>query len=190
MMKTRLVFAAGALATLSACASAPPAAGPSAGPAAPSPPVASAPAAPTGTIEFRTSDFAWSTAPGRGSIDGQLVYRAGRQAYTCEDAGVVLTPETAWVQRRMTILYTNAERAALPAADVRGRTPPERSQDYSAFVKRATCDAAGKFSFTGLPDGAWYAITVAKPTGGAAGTEMAIMRRVVIRDGRAVRVEL
>ena len=81
------------------------------------------------------------------------------------------------------------ERAA-DADLVRRRTPPERSQDYSNFVKRAKCGPAGEFSFTGLPDGAWYVITVARPQAPAAGPEMALMRRVTVKGGKPVKVRL
>jgi hypothetical protein len=84
----------------------------------------------------------------------------------------------------MEILYASAEKAILPAAEVRARTPPERNQDYNSFVKRATCDATGHFSFGALPDGAWYVITVARPTAPGTGTPMAIMRRVVVKGGK------
>ena len=88
----------------------------------------------------------------------------------------------------MNILYGSTERAALPADEVRRRTPPERSQDYSSFVRRTNCDAAGRFSFSGLPDGSWYVITVARPVGG--GSDMAIMRRVTTKGSRVVNATL
>jgi hypothetical protein len=144
---------------------------------------------PSATV-FRTQDFAWSTASGAGRVDGRLVYRQGQTRYTCAGAGVVLTPETLWSRRRMTILYNSPERAALPVSEVRARTPSAPRDDYSAFVKRTVCDSDSRFSFSGLPNGAWYVITVAKPAGGAAGTDIAIMRRIEIRGGRAVVVEL
>jgi hypothetical protein len=140
---------------------------------------------------FKPADFAWSQAPGKGGIDGQLTYGSAGQAFTCAGSAVVLTPETPWVKRRMMILYNSDQAAALPAAEVRGRTPPERSQDYSAFVRRATCDAQSHFVFTGLPDGPWFVITVAKPaTPGAAGRDVAIMRRVVLKNGQTAKVKL
>ena len=108
-------------------------------------------------------------------------------AHVDDIAGVVLTPDTPWVQSRMMILYKSTESAALPADEVRRRTPPERSQDYSAFVKRAKCGPAGDFSFQGLPRGTWYVITVVRPVGGTGGT-MALMKRVTVRGGRAVPV--
>lgn len=155
--------------------------GPSGGRPAVGPPVGEA---------FQTSDFAWSQEPGKGGIAGQLVFSARGMPYSCASTGVVLTPETPWTRRRMQILYNSSSRAALPAAEVRGRTPPERSGDYSAFVKRAACNSAGQFSYAGLPDGAWYVITVAKPVAPGGGQDMAIMRRVEIRGGKPIRLKL
>ena len=68
----------------------------------------------------------------------------------------------------MTILYTSPIASALPVEDVRARTPAAPSGDYSAFVRRTTCDSASGFNFQGLPNGAWYVITVAKAIGGRA----------------------
>jgi hypothetical protein len=141
-------------------------------------------AASGGDESFRKSDFAWSTAAGKGEIDGQLTFKQGAVAYSCAAAGVLLTPETSWVRRRMAILYTSSDKAALPAAEVRARTPPERNQDYSSFVKRAACDAAGHFDFAALPDGVWYVLTVARPVAPGSGAEMAIMRRVSVKGAK------
>lgn len=152
-------------------------------------PVAGAAAAP-GNAAYRNADFAWSTAAGKAQINGQVTYKAGNVAFSCAASGVVLTPDTPWVRSRMMILYKSTESAALPADEVRRRTPPERSQDYSAFVKRARCGPTGDFSFQGLPRGAWYVITVVRPLSGAPGPEMALMRRVTVRDGQSVNVRL
>jgi len=184
-MNARLAGAMGAALLLSACASP--------GGPTPSGPAASAPSAAAGggTAAFRAADFAWSQAPGKGGIDGQLTYGQSGQAFTCANAPVILTPETPWVRARMMVLYNSDRAAALPAAEVRGRTPPERSQDYSAFVRRVTCDAQNHFAFSGLPDGAWFVITVAKPvTPGAASRDVAIMRRVVLKGGQVAKVKL
>jgi hypothetical protein len=131
---------------------------------------------------FRASDFAWSTETGRGGIAGQVAYRQGKTRFSCAHATVILTPETPWTRRRMKILYGSTESAAAPAEVVRARTPSAPSEDYSAFIRRTTCDAASRFSFGGLPDGAWYAITIAKPPGGGEG--IALMKRVVTTAGR------
>lgn len=145
--------------------------------------------APASATVFRPGDFSWSAVPGSARIEGRLTYRKGQTRYSCQGQTVVLTPETPWTRRRMTILYTSSERAALPVEEVRARTPSAPNEDYSSFVRRTTCSADGRFSFSGLPDGAWFVITVARPASGQ-GQSLAIMRRVVTHAGRAVNAEL
>jgi len=149
-------------------------------PGGPRPPAASS---------FRAEDFAWSTEAGRGGIAGHVVYRLGKARFSCAHATVILTPETPWTRRRMRVLYRSTEAAAEPADAVRARTPSAPAGDYSAFVRRTTCDAESRFSFSGLPDGAWYAITIAKPTSGE-GAGIALMRRVVTQAGRVTPLAL
>ncbi|WP_310541968.1 hypothetical protein [Phenylobacterium sp.] len=181
MTPARLLLISAALVGLSACATTAPL-----GPPPPPPPGAGGP--PSAGV-FRPGDFAWSAVPGRGRIDGRMTFHSGVARYTCAGAGVVLTPETLWTRRRMTILYNSPDRSALPAEQVRARTPSAPSGDYSAFVRRTTCDASDRFNFQGLANGAWFVITVAKPVGGS-GPDMAIMRRVEIRAGKPVALEL
>jgi hypothetical protein len=152
------------------------------------PPPPSRPYAPGGSASFRAEDFAWSTDSGRGGVAGRLSYHQGRTRFTCAKGTVILTPETPWTRRRMQALYLSAESAALPADEVRARTPTAPAGDYSAFVRKATCDAEDRFSFTGLPDGAWFAIVVARPEAGGPG--IAVMRRVVTRAGRVTPLSL
>jgi len=139
---------------------------------------------PPGNEAFRDSDFAWSTASGAGSISGVLAFRGPGGAYSCSD--VILAPETPWSRARMRILYLSTTQAAMPVDEVKGRTPPEHSADYARYARKATCDASGAFSFTGLPNGSWYVITVATP---ASGSKMAVMRRVTTAGG-PIRVTL
>lgn len=167
-----------ALSALAACNE-----GPSIGPPEPRPAYAPPPPPPN-TGGFRDSDFAWSTAPGTGQIVGQLAFRGAAARYTCKE--VVLTPETPWSRARMRMLYLSTTASAVPVADVRARTPAE-TNDYARYARRAECNAAGRFSFGGLPDGGWYVITVATPVGG--GQPMAVMRRVETH-GNLVRVVL
>src|SRR5271165_6234088 len=112
-----------------------------------------------GAVAFNTRDFGWSTSPGTGSISGALTYRQGGAHFSCQGGDVLLTPETAWTRRRMIILYGSAIAAAAPVSIVRDRTPPTSPADYARFVRRTTCDAANRFAFAGLPDGAWFVIT-------------------------------
>ena len=181
MIKLRHPLIAGALLALSACAE-----GPSLGPQPPTQDPASA--APSADV-FRAQDFAWSTAAGTGGVDGHVGFSSAGVRYPCKGAGVFLTPATLWSRRRMTILYNSPIASALPVDQVRARTPNAPSGDYSAFIRRSTCDAADRFSFANLPNGAWFVILVAKPLGGK-GVDMAIMKRVEVRGGRIVLVEL
>ena len=132
---------------------------------------------------FHPEEFGWSKAPGRGQLQGTVSFRAGQTRYTCAASDVLLTPETPWSRRRMNILYGSSFSAAVPVALVRERSPSAPSGDYASFVRHAVCDGANHFSFAGLPDGAWYVITVAKPVGNPNGEKVAIMRRVETRTG-------
>lgn len=123
---------------------------------------------------FREQDFAWSTQPGTGRIEGVLAYHAGGGPYTCKD--VILAPETPWSRARMRALYLSSTAAAVPVEEVRARTTEEHAQQYAHYARQTSCDAGGGFTFSNLPNGAWYVITVATPVGG--GARMALMRRV------------
>ena len=85
----------------------------------------------------------------------------------------------------MIILYGSANAAAAPVSIVRARTPSAGAADYARFVRRTTCDSTDHFSFAGLPDGAWFVITIAKAADGS--TEpMAVTRRVETHGGVAM----
>jgi hypothetical protein len=161
--------------TLASCAEGPEGFGP------PPPPQAYEPA-PTGPVTFDPRDFAWSTASGTGSISGTLAYRRDGARFSCQGGDVLLTPETAWSRRRMIILYGSASAAAAPVSIVRARTPSAGTGDYARFVRRTTCDEANHFSFHGLPDGAWFVITLGKPVDRAS-EPMAVTRRVETHGG-------
>jgi hypothetical protein len=177
VQSARIIAAAALFGLLSACA-------PTLGPP---PPRSSA-----GPVDasFRAQDFAWAQASGRNALMGRLSFRQGQTPYSCAGATVVLTPETPWSRRRMFVLYKSDARSALPSDEVRARTPQAPPGDSGPYIKRTTCDASDHFSFTGLPDGAWYVVTIAKPAPGASGGSMALMRRVVTRGGRVTTFDL
>jgi hypothetical protein len=176
-----LAAAALAAASLTACA-------PSLGP--PPPGRMAAPPPPLADSTFRAGDFAWSQAPGRNTLSGSLARMTGPVRYTCAGQTVVLTPETPWARKRMQVLYQSDQHAALTADDVRSRQNQAPPGDSNPYVKRVGCDAADHFSFTGLPDGAWYVVTLAKPIPGQTGPSLAMMRRVVTRGGKVTSFEL
>lgn len=175
MKRALLIVLAGA--SLASCATE----GPN-GPVPPPPPPPPSEQPPPNPNAFRPQDFAWSAVPGRASIQGIMTYKAGKVRYTCQGSDVILTPETPWSRRRMTVLYGSAVSAAVPVSTVRARTPSAPSGDYASFVRKATCDASSRFSFAGLADGGWYVITLAKPMG-APGEPVAVMRRVETHGG-------
>jgi hypothetical protein len=123
---------------------------------------------------YRDADFAWSTGVGTGKVMGVLAYKGDEPHYGCQT--VVLAPETPWSRERMRTLYLSTTAADVPSQDVKARTPPEHESQYARFVRTAPCDASGRFTFSGLPNGAWYVITVAAPSG--AGVRIAVMRRI------------
>lgn len=186
MSRASMIASLGLAAGLAACTPSlgppPPGGPPPRSPSRPPPP-------PMGGADFSAGDFAWSQRPGQNVIAGRVVYRQGPVRYTCAGASVVLTPETRWSARRMAALYGSTERAALPADEVRARTPDAPPGDAGPYVKRTTCDDADQFAFGGLADGAWYAITVVRPAAGNNPT-VALMRRVVVRGGRLVNITL
>lgn len=177
--RVRFLAAAALLGSLTACA-------PMYGPP---PPGRMTTQPPGGDAAFRAGDFAWSQAPGRNTLAGALGH-AGPVRYTCAGATVVLTPETPWARRRMQVLYKSDQRAALPVDDVRSRQHQAPPGDSNPYVKRATCNAADHFSFSNLPDGAWYLVTIAKPARGSTGPTLAIMRRVTTHGGRVTAFEM
>jgi hypothetical protein len=128
---------------------------------------------------FEAQDFAWSTAAGTGAIAGALTYHQGDIHYDCKGGDVLLTPETPWSRDRMLTLYGSADRATAPVSEIRARAANASPGDYARFVRKTTCDNFNRFTFSGLPNGAWYVITVAKPSNG--GEAMALTRRVVLR---------
>ena len=72
-----------------------------------------------------------------------------------------------------------------------GPAPPNApAGDAGPYVKRSTCDDADQFAFAGLADGAWFAITIARPVNNPKGANMALMRRVVVRGGKRVPLAL
>jgi hypothetical protein len=130
---------------------------------------------------FSPSEFAWSTERGSSTVRGLIDYNQGGRHYGCAGQ-VVLTPDAPYSRRRILQLYGSFERADLPVDEVRSRQAHRPSDDYSAYVKKASCDASGHFSFSGLPAGGWFVIVVAQPSGGNA-APIALMRRVETRPG-------
>ena len=154
-------------------------------PRTPSPPQPP-PSARTSPDVFNRSDMAWSAIPGGNRIDGRIAYRQGSTAYTC--TVVALIPETPFSARRMQTSYGSSVGAIVAAEQVRARSTPAPA-GFDDFRRDARCDGQGRFSFQDLPDGAWFVVAPVRPVAGS-GQQMALMRRVVTRGGRAVSLDL
>ena len=142
-------------------------------PVGPPPPTTNQPPSANG---FDEGAFAWSRGAAGGGIRGVVTY--GGDAYSCGD--VVLLPETPWTRARMERLYGSSTSAVAPADDVRAHTPRDpadvaQSRLMASYARHAQCDARNHFSFAGLPNGAWYIITVATPKAG--GPKIALIKR-------------
>lgn len=167
-LRSALVLAGLAL-TASACAPLPPT-----GPMGPPPSAA-----------YNPGDFAWSTQPGTGGIDGRIDFNLRGTRYACTGP-VAATPDTPYTRARFYTLYGSTNRAAIPEAVVRQRTVPDANADYRGFVRAATC-ADGRFQIDNLPDGGWFIIS---PVAADGAERIVLMRRVEIRGGRTIPVDM
>ncbi|HEX3917568.1 MAG TPA: hypothetical protein VHW60_09545 [Caulobacteraceae bacterium] len=148
------------------------------GPPPPPPSTGSGYIPPPSTNGFHESDFAWSRGTGGGAINGVVTF-GGPGKYSCGD--VVLAPETPWSSQRTMTMYGSTTEADVAVDDVRNRTPRDAADQaqaaaYARYARHAQCNASNHFSFAGLPNGAWYIVTVATPRAG--GPKIAVMQRV------------
>jgi hypothetical protein len=134
---------------------------------------------------FNVQDFAWSARGGQASVEGRITYAAEGRRHACIRTAA-LTPDTPYTRARFQRLYGSTNSAAIPASVVRARTVPDPNADYQQYVREAPCQD-GRFSFTGLPDGAWFVIAPVRAEGGE---PIALMRRVTTRGGRMTSVEM
>jgi hypothetical protein len=141
-------------------------------------------APPPPSSAFSADAFGWSTRSGQNSIDGRISFARNGTPYACTGS-VVLTPETPYTRARFATLYGSTDRAAIPEAVVRARSIADPNADYRSFVRQGRC-ADGRFTLSGLPDGAWYLIVTAS----AGGDRIVLMRRVETRGGRTNSITL
>lgn len=147
-------------------------------------PVGSGPA-PVASGAFDRADFVWSSAQGRGGIQGQVTSTQDGTAFSCIGS-VGLTPATPYTDARFQTLYGSNSRAQLPAEVVRARTVPDPSADYSDFLRSTACEN-NRFDFANLPDGRWYVIA---PVRAGQGPVTVLMQQVHIRNGRTINLSL
>jgi hypothetical protein len=69
---------------------------------------------------------------------------------------------------------------------VRQRTVPDANADYRGFVRSGTC-TDGRFRIENLPDGGWFVIS---PVAAEGEDRIVLMRRVEVRGGRTIPVDM
>lgn len=105
---------------------------------------------------FDADEAAHIHVTGPNSVRGQAFLRQrGGGVVTCAGAGVSLMPDTAYARERIRKAYGPS---ALEAAARRiiGVVLEDPDPAYVAHIRQTTCDADGRFAFTGLVDGTYY----------------------------------
>jgi hypothetical protein len=133
---------------------------------------------------FAPADYAWSMKPGANSIEGLGVSdRTTRAPGPCTGE-VFLLPDGFYVRYHQSWDF---ERFVEPEVRrTRGLTydAPHLPAVAAGLIRRARCDAGGRFAFTGLPDGTWWLYV---PTGERS---IHMYKRVSLSGGHAARVEV
>jgi hypothetical protein len=104
---------------------------------------------------------------GRNVLSGRAFLRQqGDSVVTCAGNRVLLVPATAYFREAFWHLIVSRREAQ----------PPETVYpSLKSMIRRAECDAEGKFSFSEVPDGAWFVLTqVNAPDGGVLIGELAL----------------
>ena len=131
----------------------------------------------------------WARKTGRNTVSGTASLKAGGTTHTCAGQSANLIPETAYARARMTAIFGNATRGTRAAS--LGPVKFERDDPlYVSSLRTARCDAAGSFSFPGVPDGAWYVTTSVKWQGPAQVEGSSMMQRVDVQGARLLKVTL
>lgn len=126
---------------------------------------------------FNTAEYIPYAQPGTGVVQGQAHYvESGRELASCAGKEVLLAPDTLAV-------HWDLSRMAF------GKKPSNGmlfKADALGVVKRAVCDADGKFSIPGVPPGRWILATRAwwkKPQQNGSYLIVDILVTFAIKDG-------
>lgn len=150
---------------------------------------------------FSAEEIAWSKGYGPNMIDGIAALAGADDTATCAGEKVVLRPASALERHRNQIIFGSTDGARVPASHymnppgASAATIPTPPKAYDAAARNATCSIDGKFLFTGLPDGEYYAATMLFPRaylGKVVPIEKieVIMKRVSVAGGATVQVDL
>jgi hypothetical protein len=151
--------------------------------------------------QFSVDEIAWSKGLGPNNIDGKAARDDDADTATCAGEDVVLRPSSALERHRNRIIFGNIEGARIPAQrylnppGATATTMPSPPKDYDAAARKATCSIDGKFLFSGVPDGEYYALTMLFPRallGKVVPIENVevIMKRVRVTGGETAKLDL
>lgn len=100
--------------------------------------------------KFDYSEHEPYAKPGENSIRGQaFLSQQGGGVVTCAGSRVLLLPATSYFREMIRHLVAGSE-----------PEPPETTYpSLKDMIRKTQCDAQGNFSFSNIPDGAWFVLT-------------------------------
>jgi len=143
---------------------------------------------------FQPEQVAWAREAGENRIEGTALLRTrGGEPRTCAALDVGLIPWSRHAGERMAHLYGSLKGGFRPVGT--GLRWANDDESFYASVRRAKCDADGRFEFDSLPDGEWFVeafVTWEAPrvnfSGGPQGGTL--MQRVKLEGGRTEKIVL
>lgn len=157
-------------------------------------PSAAAPEAPK-PVRLRTAfdpaAVAWAQGAGENLVEGTALLRTrGGEVRTCAALDVGLIPVTLHSRERIVHIYGNTRSGFNPAGVV-GRHPRFSNDDprFYKHIRKAKCDAEGRFEFDDVPDGEWFVEAIVSweaPLHGKQGGSL--MQLVRVSDGETRRL--
>jgi hypothetical protein len=132
---------------------------------------------------FDPQEVSWFEQKGTNSIQGSaLIRQGGGGVITCAGNEVHLVPVSRYATERMLAIYGSTKRGYSRVGNAVIKGEPDYFYITTSQTKR--CDAQGYFSFTDLPDGSFYMVTLItwrvseyRSAGGA------LMERITLENG-------
>jgi hypothetical protein len=150
---------------------------------------------------YSVDEIAWSRSEGSNQIEGSGRQMRNGVAKTCAGEKIFLRPRSTVEDRRNLVIFGSDRRARITALrymEVAGTENPDMPvipKTYDDDARRATCSPDGRFSFSGLPDGEYYASVMVFPEeyrGKVTPIETidVLLQRVSVEGGRTTVLDL
>jgi len=134
---------------------------------------------------FVPANYAWATKPGSNTLKGRALSDDSTRVPGPCRGQVVLVPDGPYVRYhtgRISEPYLDPETLSDRALDL--GTGGVLGAEASYLQRFTSCDAEGRFTFTGLPDGP-YLVYAALPDG-----QLRARKRVALYGGRMVKLDI